>query len=177
MDRRSVLAVLVGNEAVAVSSSYIESTRTKEIIGNGIFGTVYKGTDIVLNRSFAIKITDTDILWGSPLADFQKAKEAFLNDITVRRSRPCTFIRQRGLRRTLANIRHFFCFANRDSRSFDIPTLRDCMRMPFRKRSGVVAILFVSLPRKDLWIKFGRVSWAPNAFRCFAAASRYPWTS
>ena len=85
MDRKSVLAVLVGkNEMAAVSPSYIESTRSEEVIGNGVFGKVYKGTDIALNRNFAIKAIDTDLFRSGHSADVQVAKEALLTELTVR---------------------------------------------------------------------------------------------
>ena len=84
-DRKSVLAVLVGqNEMAAVSLSFVESTRTEEVIGRGVFGTVYKGTDIALNRNFAIKAINTDLLRSGHSADVQEAKEAFLAELKVR---------------------------------------------------------------------------------------------
>jgi serine/threonine protein kinase len=85
-DRCSVLAVLVGkNENSAVSPSYVKSIRTEKIIGNGFFGTVYRGNDIALKRSFAIKALNTDLLLGGHSADAQKAKEAFLTELKVRK--------------------------------------------------------------------------------------------
>ena len=64
MDRRSARAVLAGkNEMAAISTSYIESIRTKEIIGKGCFGIVYKGTNFALTRNFAIKTFKADLLW------------------------------------------------------------------------------------------------------------------
>ena len=84
-DRGSVLAVLVDTKVMAaVSLAYIESTRTEEIIGNGVFGTVYKGTDIALNRIFAIKAINTDLFRSGHSADVQVAKEALLTELTVR---------------------------------------------------------------------------------------------
>jgi Ankyrin repeats (many copies)/Ankyrin repeat len=84
-DRGSVLAILVDKkEMAAVSPSYVQSIRSEEIIGNGVFGTVYKGTDIALKRSFAIKRIKTDVLWGGHSACVQNAKEAFLAELKVR---------------------------------------------------------------------------------------------
>ena len=92
MDRCSVLAVLVEEkEMAAVSPSYIESIRTKEILRNGFFGSVYKGADAELRRSFAIKAINTELLWGGNSADVQKAEESFLEEIKVRHSPLCTF--------------------------------------------------------------------------------------
>jgi hypothetical protein len=93
MDRDAVLAVLVGkNDLADVSPSYIESIGTKEIIGKGCFGTVYKGTDMALNRSFAMKAIKTDILRGGHSAVVQKAKETFLMEIEVRRVALCPLL-------------------------------------------------------------------------------------
>ena len=72
MDRCSVKDVLEGKNAMAVvSPSYIESIRTKKVIRNGFFGIVYKGTDTVLHRNFAIKAFNTDIISGGNSADVQ----------------------------------------------------------------------------------------------------------
>jgi ankyrin repeat protein len=90
VDRCSVLAVLVGKKDIAaVSPSYIESIRTKEIIGNGVFGTVFKGTDTNLRRSFAIKAINTDRLSSGNSAEVEKAAGSFLKEIQVRRSSLC----------------------------------------------------------------------------------------
>ena len=67
----------------AVSQSYVESIRTEEIIGNGFFGTSYKGTDAKLHRSFAIKAITSGILWGGLPADMQQAEESFLTEMKV----------------------------------------------------------------------------------------------
>ena len=96
MDRKSVLAVLVGkNEMAAVSPLYIESTRTEEILGDGFFGTVYKAADTTLKRSFAVKLIKTDVLWGGHTDHVQKAKEEFLTEMKVRHVPLCTFVGQR----------------------------------------------------------------------------------
>ena len=88
MDRCSVLSVLVGkNEIAAVSPSYIASIRTKEAIRNGFFGTVYKGIDTNLRRSFAIKAINTDVLWGG----VRKEEETFLKEMKVIHSLHCIF--------------------------------------------------------------------------------------
>ena len=96
IDRNSVLAVLVGKHGmVEVRSSYIDSIRTGESIGNGCFGPVYKGTDKGLKRSFAIKAIGTDILWDGNSADARTAMESFLTEMKVRHFPHCILIGQR----------------------------------------------------------------------------------
>ena len=170
----------------AVSPSYIEAIRTEEIIANGCFGTVYKGTDNILNRSFAIKAITEDLFLSANSVNAPTAtKEAFLTEMKVRRRTQftvlflqCVRARERCCRWLTVHRVYFFLYASkRHLRSFAIQTLSHCMRMPFRTILRVVAILFVNLPRKDPWITFGRVvPWALNAFRCSAVASRSPWT-
>ena len=62
-DRCSVQDILEGQYKKATTSlSHFESTRSKEIIGNGFFGTACKGTDMKLHSSFALKAIHTDLL-------------------------------------------------------------------------------------------------------------------
>jgi serine/threonine protein kinase len=72
------------SEPSAVSPSYIESIllRDKQL-GKGFFGTVYKGKDSVLGRSFAIKAINKDILKGGNSEDIQQAMQTFQREQEV----------------------------------------------------------------------------------------------
>ena len=169
VDRCSILAVLVGkNDIASVSPSYIESIRTEEIIGNGVFGTVFKGTDTNLRRSFGIKAISTDTLCDGNSSDVEKAGEAFQKEIQVRHALFYRASRDESavqLTKSLSLVKRYF-------RSFVIQTLSHCTHILFRTMPGAIPILFMSSLRKDPWIAFGRLTWAPSAFRCSVAAFR-----
>ena len=77
----------------SASYSYLESHRNEEIIRNGFFGTVCKGTDTKLHSSLAIKAINTDLRRVRGMADNQKAKETFMLEIKVRYIREFTLLK------------------------------------------------------------------------------------
>jgi hypothetical protein len=85
-DRKKVKDVIeqIVSEPPAVSPAYIESIllRDKQL-GKGFFGTVYKGKDSVLGRSFAIKAINKDILKGGSSEDIQQAMQTFQREQEV----------------------------------------------------------------------------------------------
>ena len=79
-DRYYVQDSLEGkNKVTEASFSYFESIQTGEIVRNGFFGTVCRGSG-----SFTVKAINTDLRRYGELADDNKAKETFLMEIEVR---------------------------------------------------------------------------------------------
>ena len=77
---------MTGNKhPVAVSQDYVESilTSPREKLGEGFFGTVFKGSDDKLRCSFAIKAIKTDILLGGHATDFENARDTFMMEQKV----------------------------------------------------------------------------------------------
>ena len=78
------------NKMAAVSSFFtLESFLNEEMIGNGFFGTLYKGNDSDLHCSFAVKTKNPDFRWEGHSANVQKANEAFLTEVKVRHTCEC----------------------------------------------------------------------------------------
>jgi ankyrin repeat protein len=72
------------HEPALVSGEYVESIRTAAFLGDGYFGTVYKGTDDVLAQEFAIKSIHPNILGGGTKEDIKKAMGTFRREQEVR---------------------------------------------------------------------------------------------
>jgi hypothetical protein len=67
-----------------VSVAYVESIQTQTFLGDGFFGTVYKGSDPVLGREFAIKSINTEILRGGTKQELEDAMRTFKTEQVVR---------------------------------------------------------------------------------------------
>jgi ankyrin repeat protein len=70
-------------EPTLVSVAYVESIRTKTFLGDGFFGTVFKGKDSVLEQEFAIKSINPDILRGGTQQDIERALNTFRKEQKV----------------------------------------------------------------------------------------------
>ena len=79
-ERQKVKAAVVDGTITttfAVSENYIHSILTKEELGRGFFGTVYKGIDSKIDCHVAIKAINTEILNGGNAEDVRQAKKSF----------------------------------------------------------------------------------------------------
>lgn len=88
-DRVRSVIELASLEPVAVSGEYVQSILTAKFIGEGFFGTVYKGRDPILGREFAIKSINTEILRGGSKQDLDEAMKTFKTEQEVRASTHC----------------------------------------------------------------------------------------
>jgi Ankyrin repeats (3 copies) len=75
----------VTHEPALVSVAYVESIKTQTFLGDGFFGTVYKGTDPILRREFAIKSINTEILRGGTHQELEDAMKTFRTEQEVRK--------------------------------------------------------------------------------------------
>jgi ankyrin repeat protein len=69
-----------------VSGAYVTSILTDTILGDGFFGTVFKGVDAALPQEFAIKSIKNETLQGSK-EDIEKAMKTFKTEQEVWRHR------------------------------------------------------------------------------------------
>jgi Ankyrin repeats (3 copies) len=76
----------VTHEPALVSVAYVESIKTQTFLGDGFFGTVYKGSDPILRREFAVKSINTEILRGGTHQELEDAMKTFRTEQEVRKS-------------------------------------------------------------------------------------------
>lgn len=72
------------HEPALVSVSYVDSIKTQTFLGDGFFGTVFKGSDPVLGRDFAIKSINVEILRGGTQQELEDAMKTFKTEQEVR---------------------------------------------------------------------------------------------
>jgi ankyrin repeat protein len=129
-DRERVRKVieLASLEPVAVSGAYVQSILTDKFLGDGFFGTVFKGKDPILGREFAIKSINTEILRGGSKQDLEDAMKTFKTEQEVRanpQSRAACIYGEAS--------RMQFC---RLCLASDTRTLPHCSRTPTPRREG-----------------------------------------
>jgi Ankyrin repeats (3 copies) len=71
------------HEPALVSVAYVESIKTQTFLGDGFFGTVFKGSDPILGRDFAIKSINTEILRGGAHQELKDAMKTFKTEQEV----------------------------------------------------------------------------------------------
>jgi ankyrin repeat protein len=115
-------------EPALVSVSFVESIKTRTFLGDGFFGTVYKGTDPILGHDFAIKSIRTEILRGGTKQELEAAMRTFKTEQEVREGWMDGFCFHVGptpvKQLTLRVFRHFL--------ASDTRTLQRCLRTPTR---------------------------------------------
>lgn len=67
-----------------VSVAYVHSIMTTTFLGEGFFGTVYKGSDPILGLNFAIKSISAEILRGGTQQELEDAMRTFRTEQEVR---------------------------------------------------------------------------------------------
>jgi ankyrin repeat protein len=172
-DRVRKVIELASLEPVAVSGAYVQSILTDKFLGDGFFGTVFKGKDPILGREFAIKSINTEILRGGSKQDLEDAMKTFKTEQEVRTNpqvpeSSCLYLRGNL---TLAICR--LCLAS------DTRTLPHCSRTPTPRREGPPAatISCTSWPKRGLWKPFSRTTWVGAASGRSTGACKWRSTS
>lgn len=156
-------------EPVAVSCAYVQSVLTGSFLGEGFFGTVFKGEDPILGCEFAIKSINTEILRGGSKQDLEDAMKTFKTEQEVRASHKVASIV------SVTRISNLNCRIFRRCLASVTRTLPRCLRTPTlpRKAPPAATISCTSSQRKDRWKLSSKTTWVGAALARFKGACRW----
>jgi tetratricopeptide (TPR) repeat protein len=80
---RRAISTSTAAEPIELPVEYIDLVTTKDELGSGYFGVVWKGFDSELSMSFAVKIIHDDILQQRNTKDIMNARKSFEQEIEV----------------------------------------------------------------------------------------------